>query len=114
MIQMINKEFTLARLSTLWSLARSDAQKKLLERALCLVINTQAEDVAPVKHGQWVIVSGRCTLGGDPVWMCSECGKGQHVYGVEHGTYGADIADGQWVTCPNCGAIMTGEVGDGT
>lgn len=63
-----------------------------------------------VKRGNWVKARGSwCTPGGDPVWECSECGKGTHVYGIEHGTYGADIADGQWVACPNCGADMREE-----
>lgn len=52
------------------------------------------------------MVTGFCTPGGDPVWMCSECGEGMHVYGIEHGSYGSDIADHQWVACPNCGALM--------
>ena len=59
---------------------------------------------ASPKHGHWVKVGGYVTPGGDPVWKCSECGKGLHVYGIEHGTYGADVTDGQWVTCPNCGS----------
>ena len=59
------------------------------------------------KTGRWVKAKGSwCTPGGDPVWECSECGKGTHVYGIEHGSYGADVADGQWVVCPNCGARM--------
>lgn len=58
------------------------------------------------KTGRWVIVTGFCTPGGDPVWKCSECGKGMHVYGIEHGSYGSDIADHQWVACPNCGVLM--------
>lgn len=58
------------------------------------------------KTGHWVEVHGYATPGGDPVWACSECGKGQHVYGIEHGTYGKDVSDGQWVTCPNCGTVM--------
>ena len=58
------------------------------------------------KKGKWVSVGGYATPGGDPVWVCSECGKGLHVYGIEHGTYGKDVADGQWVACPNCGARM--------
>lgn len=61
------------------------------------------------KTGHWVKVHGYFTPGGDPVWACSECGKGIHVYGIEHGTYGSDIADHQWVACPNCGADMRGE-----
>ena len=61
------------------------------------------------KTGVWKKVYGYATPGGDPVWCCSECGKGLHVYGVEHGTYGKDIADHQWVACPNCGTKMIGE-----
>lgn len=66
--------------------------------------------VEPVVYGHWVQARGAWfTPGGDPVWECSECGKGRHVYGVEHGTYGSDVADGQWVSCPNCGCVMKGE-----
>lgn len=61
------------------------------------------------KTGKWIKVHGYCTPGGDPVWACSECGKGIHVYGIEHGTYGADVSDGQWKACPNCSALMEGE-----
>ena len=76
--------------------------RKMIEEA-------PAADVRPVKEGHWVKARGNwCTPGGDPVWECSECGKGIHVYGIEHGTYGSDIADGQWVSCPNCGAKMGG------
>ena len=67
-------------------------------------------DVAKVRHGRWVKARGSwVTPGGDPVWECSECSKGRHVYGIEHGSYGADVADGQWVSCPNCGARMDGD-----
>ena len=66
-------------------------------------------DVRPVVRGRWVRVGGFFTPGGDPVWQCSECGKGRHVYGIEHGTYGTDVSDGQWLACPNCMAIMEGE-----
>ena len=58
------------------------------------------------KKGKWVKVHGYATPGGDPVWCCSECGKGLHVYGIEHSSYGRDVADGQWVACPNCEAVM--------
>lgn len=67
-------------------------------------------DVRPVVRGRWVKATGSYyTPGGDPVWECSECGKGRHVYGIEHSTYGAGVSDGQWVACPNCGALMEGE-----
>lgn len=58
------------------------------------------------KKGKWIEVYGYATPGGDPVWKCSECGKGMHVYGIEAPSYNRDYADGQWVACPNCGAIM--------
>ena len=58
------------------------------------------------KTGKWLQVGGYVTPGGDPVWCCSECGKGMHVYGIEHRSYGSDISDGQWVACPNCDAKM--------
>lgn len=54
----------------------------------------------------WQTVSGYVTPGGDPVWVCSNCGKGQHVWGVEAASYGAHTSEHQWVACPNCGAIM--------
>lgn len=59
------------------------------------------------KKGKWVKVSGYATPGGDPVWKCSECGKGIHVFGIENNTYNNDFTDShQWVSCPNCGAEM--------
>jgi len=61
------------------------------------------------KKGKWIRVGGYVTPGGDPVWRCSECGKGKHVWGIEHNSYGADVADQQWVACPNCGIEMEGE-----
>ena len=36
------------------------------------------------KEGRWVEVSGYMTPGGDPVYICSVCGKSEHVHGVEH------------------------------
>ena len=64
-------------------------------------------NVSEKKIGKWVEAHGSyITPGGDPVWQCSECDKGLHVYGVEHSSYGGEIAEGQWVACPNCGAIM--------
>lgn len=61
------------------------------------------------KTGKWVKLHGFATPGGDPVWCCSECGMGVHVYGIEYSTYNCDVSEGQWVACPNCGALMIGE-----
>lgn len=66
-------------------------------------------DVRINTKGKWIRVGGYVTPGGDPVWRCSNCGKGKHVWGIEHNSYGADVADHQWVSCPNCGIEMEGE-----
>ena len=68
-------------------------------------------DAEPVVHAHWEEVYGYVTPGGDPVWVCSNCGKGMHVWGVEASTYNRDISDShQWVACPNCGAKMDGKI----
>ena len=52
----------------------------------------KAADVAPVRHGEWVV----CGDGDNVPWMCSHCGKTTaHKYKVMYGKY-----------CPNCGAKM--------
>lgn len=33
--------------------------------------------------GIWIKDTGWVTPGGDPVWICPNCGKA-HVYGIEH------------------------------
>ena len=67
-------------------------------------------DAEPVVHAYWEKVYGYVTPGGDPVWVCSNCGKGVHIFGAEAMTYNRDISDNhQWVSCPNCGAKMDGE-----
>ena len=86
-----------------------DQEKYCCHRWTKVIRNTVEEIRGTTAVGEWVKVHGFCTPGGDPVWKCSNCGKGMHVYGVEHGSYGADIADNQWVACPNCGAVMIGE-----
>lgn len=65
--------------------------------------------VVEKKTSHWVKVPGYATPGGDPVWACYRCGKGIHVYGIEASTYGKEIAEHQWIACPNCGSVMIGE-----
>lgn len=38
------------------------------------------------------------TPGGDPLWVCSKCGKGEHVYGIENNDYKEE--------CPDCHSKM--------
>lgn len=86
-----------------WDGGYSCERQRIIEEALARIPSAER------KTGKWVKVGGYATPGGDPVWCCSECGKGLHVYGIEHGTYGKDVADAQWVACPNCGARMEEE-----
>lgn len=62
----------------------------------------------PVRHGEW---SNRMKFG--DVWLCSECGFGQLVYGsfmYKEGCIGD--ADNRTNFCPNCGAKMVRRVND--
>ena len=46
--------------------------------------------------GEWEHVHGVVTAGGDPAYRCPKCGKGYHVYGIEH------LKDRR-AFCPDCG-----------
>ena len=91
-----------------WSIA--DTRKEELIRQVMADIVTPIIAGQPTindkHHAKWIEVHGYCTPGGDPVWRCSNCEKGEHVYGVEHNSYGARVADYQWVACLNCGCEM--------
>lgn len=39
------------------------------------------------------------TPGGDPVWICENCGGGRHVWGIES-------TSPQLAQCPDCKSIM--------
>jgi hypothetical protein len=45
--------------------------------------------------GQWLIVHGVFTPGGDPCWYCSNCGKDEHLFGIE-------CPENQHNICKNC------------
>ena len=74
-----------------------------------VIAYTPVSNIKIKPKGKWIRVGGYVTPGGDPVWRCPNCGKGKHVWGIEHNSYGADVADHQWVACPNCGIEMEGE-----
>lgn len=52
------------------------------------------------ENGEWIKDKTECwiTPGGDPLWVCRECGGGQHVYGVESRPR---------YECPDCHRKMT-------
>lgn len=61
-----------------------------------------AADVAPVRHGRWVlgkVEPGYFTPGGNRPWICSECGY--------LASWMLDKPKDNY--CPNCGAKMDGE-----
>ena len=64
------------------------------DEAVTRVEDFPAADVAPVRHGEWVV----CGDGKHVPWMCSHCGKTTaHEYKMMYGNY-----------CPNCGCRMDG------
>lgn len=65
-----------------------------------------AADVAPVRHGRWVLNPNLGCVGGDfGHWICSECAH-EAVFGDKR----FDLK--RFNYCPNCGALMDKE-GDG-
>lgn len=105
-------------------LMKSQVRADMIGHCIRLIGEVPAADVVPmdfhdrcmqieiekrmnlVTHGKWIKVPGYASPGGDPVWACSKCGKGLHVWGIEAQSYGKDVADHQWVSCPNCGTVM--------
>ena len=108
-MDLINKQEALKLMKLNYDDSPRDTGDLMYNDGVRSCVKTVREMKAANKIGRWVKVGGFVTPGGDPVWQCSECGKGRHVYGIEHGTYGADVSDGQWLACPNCMAIMEGE-----
>lgn len=46
---------------------------------------------------EWIRVHGYCTPGGDSVFKCNNCGKDEHVMGIEHQYNYHEV-------CKNCGS----------
>ena len=60
------------------------------EKFEAAILNVQAADVVPVRHGRWV----QQPLNGTHIWRCSKC---------------ETIGSPQWNYCPKCGARMNEE-----
>ena len=90
------KGCNLKRLETMLENGKFDC---LMNENRC--INPSA-DVAPVKHGKWVLGNvepGYFTPGGNRPWICSDCGwLASYMLGKPNERY-----------CPSCGARMDGE-----
>ena len=59
-------------------------------------------DAVEVRHGEWEVVSGVFTPGGDPLKRCPYCKseESEHIDGIENQC--------RWNWCPVCGAKMDG------
>ena len=73
-----------------------DKNRRTWTKAICVLHDLPAADVAPVVHGRWA------PSGGNPGFLvCSVCGD-CYVYD--------EWIDGRkWRYCPNCGAKMDGK-----
>lgn len=61
-------------------------------------------EAKPVVHGEWEVVHGVMTPGGDPLLRCPFCRseESHHMGGIEFPQH--------WSFCPNCGADMREDV----
>lgn len=73
-----------------------DKDRRTWAKAICVLHDMPAADVAPVVHGKWLDA-------GRGIKACSNCNHGikEHMACVNH-------------YCPNCGAKMDGGVNDET
>lgn len=75
--------------------AASDQNKnrRTWAKAICVLHDLPAADVAPVVHGKWNVSGG--------LLECQNCGE---IYSTLGGNEGK-----AWNYCPNCGARMDGD-----
>lgn len=74
-----------------------DKDRRTWAKAICVLHDMPAADVAPVRHGRWKYNTDFY------VWRCSECGENPHK-----GTGFVTTAEKLPAYCPNCGAKMDG------
>lgn len=73
-----------------------------VESVMEYVETLTAVEVEPVVQGEWEVVHGVLTPGGDPLLRCPRCRsrESEHLCGVECSI--------EWDFCPKCGAKLTG------
>lgn len=62
-------------------------------------------DMSDTIYSFWALVKNACTFGGEPYYQCANCHGGGHQYGVEGLRRHPKL-------CPDCGAIMLGDLDD--
>ena len=70
-----------------------DKNRRTWAKAICILHDLPAADVAPVRHGDWEIVLGS---NGNEYMVCTCCRVSKDLTGV-------------FTYCPNCGARMDGD-----
>ena len=88
MAEYIDREMAVYRLA---KQATIDGQPRAIRRAMRIIQEFPAADVAPVKHGKWIW--------DDEGYYCSECFH--HAYGCT-----GEEMSGIYLYCPRCGARM--------
>ena len=83
--KLLDKELTDAAVND------KDKNRRTWAKAICVLHDLQAADVAPVVHGRWVDNS----IPGSMLSACSVCGFPCGAYSFFY--------------CPNCGARMDGD-----
>ena len=75
-----------------------DKNRRTWVKAICVLHDLQAADVAPVRHGRWIeytkVIIPEPYNKWEQAWKCSECGFDDGFVDYNY--------------CPNCGARMDG------
>lgn len=95
MSEYIDRE-ALEKAMTIEAANGKDRDRRMWAKAICVLHDMPAADVAHVVHGRWIRKPHWCV-------SCSYCGKCTHDYEGEVESYNY---------CPNCGAKMDERDGD--
>ncbi len=98
MAEYIERE-ALEKVLTVAAVNDKDKNRRTWAKAICVLHDMPATDVAPVVHGEWIPVSD-----GDMA-ECSECGENYDV-GDGYGMAAFELFRKYYRYCPNCGAKM--------
>lgn len=88
--KLLDKELTDAAVND------KDKNRRTWAKAICVLHDLPAADVAPVRHGRWVSVPHKLAR------VCSVCNRDEPY---KFADIDADVYD----YCPNCGARMDGD-----